>query len=78
MEGVHGSDQYHLLQFEMRFGVKESKGEGGKGEAERSGSAKSTVLAKSADTVVGCPLLLLDQEQPQTPSAMPIALSPIK
>ena len=74
VEGVHGSDQYH-----GRFGVKESKGEGGKGETgRRGGSANSTVLAKSGDGVVGCPLLLLDQEQPPTPSAMPIALSLIK
>ena len=78
-EGVHGSDRHHALQFGLRFGVKESKREGGKGEAgRRDGRANSTVLAKSADAVVGCPLLLLDQEQPPTPSAMPIALSLIK
>ena len=79
VEGVHGSDQYHALQFGLGFVVKESKGEGGKGEAERrGGSANSTALAKSVNAVVGCPLLLLDQEQPTTPSAMLIALSLIK
>ena len=85
-EGVRRSDQYHAFRFGFGFGVKGGKGEGerGKGEAERRGGTDNSaaqlcisLLAKSADGV-GCPLLLLDRDQPPTPSAMPIAFSLMK
>lgn len=79
------SDQYHAFQFGFGFGGRGEEGGGGEAEAERSGGTDNStaqlcisLLAKSADGVGPCPRLLLDRDQPPTPSAIPIALSLIK